>query len=66
MTFEEKLKELESLVGRMESGALGLDDLIKAFERGRALVDVCRKELDEVMLRIEKVTKNGTTEEINP
>ena len=32
--FEATLKELEELVRRMESGELGLEESLKAFERG--------------------------------
>ena len=59
MTFEENLKRLEGLVAKMESGALNLDDMIKAFEEGRALVATCQKDLESIRQRIEKVTKSG-------
>ena len=59
MTFEDNLKKLEALVAKMESGSLSLDDMIKAFEEGRALVATCQKDLDSVRQRIEKVTKDG-------
>lgn len=59
MKFEENLKTLEDLVRRMESGDMPLDDMIKAFEEGRALVEKCQKELESIRLRIDKVTANG-------
>ncbi len=61
MKFEDNLKKLEGLVAKMESGELNLDDMIKAFEEGRALVSTCQKDLDSIRLRIEKVTKGGET-----
>ncbi len=64
MTFEDKLKKLEGLVHRMESGELGLDEMIKAFEEGRGLVTDCQKDLESIGKRIEKVTKDGTVEEL--
>lgn len=68
MTFEEKLTKLEALVKKMESGELKLDEMIKAFEEGRVLVNDCRQELDSIRLRIEKVTAEGKVEplEISP
>ncbi len=60
MKFEDNLKKLEGLVARMESGTLNLDDMIKAFEEGRALVATCQKDLESIRQRIEKVTKAGT------
>lgn len=61
MKFEDNLKKLEVLVAKMESGELNLDDMIKAFEEGRALVGACQTDLDAIRQRIEKVTKDGTT-----
>ena len=61
MKFEDNLKKLEGLVGKMESGEMNLDEMIKAFEEGRKLVTDCQKDLDSIRQRIEKVTKDGTT-----
>lgn len=59
MKFEDNLKRLEELVGKMESGELKLDEMISAFEEGRKLVDECQKELKSISQTIEKVTKTG-------
>lgn len=64
MKFEDNLKKLEALVGKMESGELNLDDMIKSFEEGRKLVTECQKDLESIRQRIEKVTKDGTIEEM--
>ena len=64
MKFEDNLVKLEGLVGRMESGEMNLDEMIKAFEEGRKLVTECQKDLDSIRQRIEKVTKDGTVEEL--
>ena len=65
MKFEDNLKKLEGLVGKMESGEMNFDEMIKAFEEGRKLVTECQKDLDSIRQRIEKVTKDGTTEPLN-
>ena len=62
MKFEDNIKKLEGLVAKMESGEMNLDEMIKAFEDGRTLVAECQKDLESIRLRIEKVTKDGTTE----
>ena len=62
MKFEDNLKKLEGLVGKMESGELNLDDMIRAFEEGRKLVTECQKDLESIRQRIEKVTKDGSVE----
>ena len=59
MKFEDNLKKLEAIVDEMESGQMNLDAMIKAFEDGRKLVKECRKDLEGVQQRIEKVTKSG-------
>ena len=56
MKFEDSLRKLEELVARMESGDMNLDDMIKAFEEGRKLVETCQKDLESIRQRIEKVT----------
>ena len=64
MNFEDSLRQLEALVAKMESGEMKLDDMIKAFEEGRKLVDTCQKDLESIRQRIEKVTKGGAVEEM--
>ena len=65
MKFEDNLVKLEGLVGKMESGEMNLDEMIKAFEEGRKLVTECQKDLDSIRQRIEKVTKDGSLEPLN-
>jgi exodeoxyribonuclease VII small subunit len=44
--FEDELKELEDTVARIDSGELSLEDSIKAFEQGVALVRSLNQKLD--------------------
>lgn len=44
-SFEEAIGELETLVQRMESGALSLEASLAAYRRGAELVAFCRKSL---------------------
>jgi exodeoxyribonuclease VII small subunit len=48
----------------MESGEMKLDDMIHAFEEGQNLAKECSAELESIRLRIEKVTSQGTVEEL--
>lgn len=64
MTFEEKKKKLDDIIRKMESGDLPIDEMIAKFEEGRKLVDECRRELDAISLKIEKVTAGGAVEEM--
>jgi exodeoxyribonuclease VII small subunit len=45
LTFEQALEELDALVRRMESGQLGLDESIAAYERGAELAKYCQAQL---------------------
>lgn len=45
MEFEKKLKRLEDIVEKMESGDLSLDDSLKLFEEGVKLSRDCQSQL---------------------
>lgn len=60
-TFEAALSRLETLVAEMEAGKLGLEDMIRHFEEGSELVELCGKKLNEVERRIEKLVKKDGT-----
>lgn len=53
--FEDALKELESIVQKMERGELKLDESLKLFERGIALTQQCRKSLDAAELKVKNL-----------
>lgn len=55
MSFEAALAELEDIVRRLEEGAGGLDEAIKAYERGAALKRHCEDKLKEAQNRVEKI-----------
>ena len=45
MEFEKRLKRLEDIVEKMESGELSLDDSLKLFEEGVKLSRDCQSQL---------------------
>ncbi len=55
LTFEQALEELDSLVRKMESGELGLDDSISAYRRGAALARYCQGRLGDAEQEIRKL-----------
>ncbi|MBL0317967.1 MAG: exodeoxyribonuclease VII small subunit [Alphaproteobacteria bacterium] len=55
LSFEEALKELESIVKSIESGNVPLDTAIEAYTRGMELQTHCRKKLEEAKLKVEKI-----------
>ena len=56
--FEEELKDLEEIVGKIDSGELTLEDSIGAFERGVALVRSLNQKLDEIEKKVEVLSRN--------
>jgi exodeoxyribonuclease VII small subunit len=55
MPFETALAELESIVDKLEKGAVALEDSIKLYERGEALKAHCDQLLKNAEMRIEKI-----------
>ena len=47
MTFEQALARLEQIVKSLEGGNVPLEDLIKLFDEGTALVKLCTERLDK-------------------
>ena len=55
LSFEEALKELERIVGRLESGEAALEEAIGLYERGDALRRRCADRLDAAQARLEAI-----------
>ena len=55
LSFEAALKELETIVGRLESGEASLDESIALYERGDKLRQRCADRLDAAQTRIEAI-----------
>lgn len=70
MSFEAALRELEGIVGKLESGQAPLAESIAIYERGEALKAHCEALLKQAEMRIEKITlRNGQatgTEPLDP
>ncbi|AEI14930.1 MULTISPECIES: exodeoxyribonuclease VII small subunit [Flexistipes] len=62
-TFEKKIKRLEEIVNQLEEGDYGIEETLKLFQEGMKLSKECKKILDDVELRVNKVL--GTDEEEN-
>ncbi len=58
-TFEDQLKQLESIVERLERGDLPLEESLVIFEQGIGLSDSCKKELDAAEGRVQVLLQKG-------
>ncbi len=56
-SFEACLEELEKTVRELESGELPLERALELYEKGVALAETCRKQLEEAEMRIEILMK---------
>jgi len=65
-SFEASLDRLEQIVARMESGSLGLEEMMACFEEGQRLIGVCTAKLNEVEKKIEILVSKGGQVEAEP
>ena len=56
--FEKSLKQLETLVDKLEKGDLSLEDSLKNFEQGVKLTRDCRQALQNAEQKISLLSKD--------
>lgn len=56
-SFEAALDELEKVVKELEAGDLPLERSLELFEKGMALSETCRKQLEDAETRVEMLIK---------
>ena len=57
LNFEESIKELTNIVGKIEQGQIPLQDSLSQYEKGMALIKQCRTILQKAEKRIEKISE---------
>jgi exodeoxyribonuclease VII small subunit len=65
-SFEASLAELERVVKELESGDLPLERALSLFEKGIALADKSRKQLEEAETRVEILLKKNNKVQAEP
>ena len=55
ISFEEALKELESIVQKLESGQVKLEEAVAAYEKGVQMQKICETKLKEAQMKVEKL-----------
>tara|TARA_B110001452_G_C15081235_1_gene377228 strand:+ start:590 stop:814 length:225 start_codon:yes stop_codon:yes gene_type:complete len=63
--FESSLKELESIVTKLEDENINLEDSVKSFEAGINLVKECQKQLEEAELKVKELLDDGSSQELD-
>lgn len=56
--FEDAMKRLEEIVGRMEKGDMPLNEALKIFEEGVKLTRFCSEELHKVEKKVEILNRD--------
>ena len=64
--FEDKIKELESIINDLESDDINLDDSIEKYTKAMKLVKECDEKLKNVEEQVSKiVSENGELKDFN-
>ena len=63
--FESSLKELESIIKKIEDENINLEDSVKSFEAGINLVKECQKQLEDAELKVKELLDDGTSKELD-
>ena len=66
MDFEAAIKELESLVERMEQGDQSLEQSLKDFERGVELTRTCQQALKQAEQKVQLLLEQSDKTELTP
>ena len=58
-SFESAMGQLETLVSKMESGDLSLEESLEAFEKGVHLTRFCQDQLQKAELKVQELNSKG-------
>ena len=64
--FEKALDQLNQLCEKMERGDLPLEESLKSFEQGVALIRQCQTALTEAEQKVKILTETNKLESFNP
>ncbi|APZ48681.1 exodeoxyribonuclease VII small subunit [Jeotgalibaca sp. PTS2502] len=66
LTFEQAMKELETIVTSLESGDVALEDALKQFQEGMALSKHCQDTLNHAERTLTKmIAPDGSVQEFD-
>ena len=66
ITIEKLLKELESIVSKMEDDSLNLEDSLQSYEKGITLVKSAQESLKKIEQRVQILSQKNELEDFNP
>ena len=53
-SFEKNLQKLETIVEKLESGEIGLEESVELYEEGMKIKKICDKKLKDIEMQIKK------------
>lgn len=62
LTYEQAVAELETIIGKLESGEASLDESISLYSRGMELSKFCKEKLDAIEKKISALGEDGKSE----
>ena len=63
LTFEQQLETVETLIAQMENGRLPLEESMKRYEEGMAMIAAMEKELAAAAQRLTVIRQNAAGQE---
>jgi exodeoxyribonuclease VII small subunit len=63
LTFEQAIKQLTDIVGKIEQGEIPLQDSLNQYEKGMVLIKHCKDILQKAEKRIEKISEEKQPED---
>jgi exodeoxyribonuclease VII small subunit len=63
LSFEDAIKQLTSIVEKIEQGEIPLQDSMQQYEKGMALIKHCRTILQKAEQRIERISAEQASED---
>ena len=58
-TYEEKIEQLRKIIAKIEDGTTSLDESMKLYEQGAALIKQCETLLAEAEEKITTLSRDG-------
>ena len=65
INLEKLIVELESIVNKMESDDLNVEDSLKSYEKGISLIKNAQNKLKKIEQKVEILSKEGNLENFN-
>ena len=65
-SLETNLKELESIVAKMEQGDMALEDSIRSYEKGMRLLKLCQDSLKEIEQKVLVLSSDNMLGQFKP